>query len=134
MRSCPQIHPKLQLRWQRIQLQCRRSRFDPWSERSLGEGNVRPLQYSCLENSMDRGGSLSTILNCFLEFRFLIYKVTQSCPTFSNPVDCSPPGSSVHEIFQTRILEWVATSFSRGSSGPRDRTQVSCIGGRLFTI
>ena len=48
-------------------------------------------------------------------------------------MDCSPPGSSVHEIFQARILEWVAISFSRGSSQPRDRTQVSCTAGRFFT-
>ena len=48
-------------------------------------------------------------------------------------MDCSPPGSSVHEIFQARILEWVAISFSRGSSQPRDQTQVSCSAGRSFT-
>ena len=48
-------------------------------------------------------------------------------------MDCSPPGSSVHEIFQARILEWGAISFSRGSSQPRDRTRVSCTAGRLFT-
>ena len=59
--------------------------------------------------------------------------VTQSCPTLCNPMDCSPPGSSVHEIFQARILEWVAISFSRGSSQPRDRTWVSCTVGRFFT-
>ena len=44
------------------------------------------------------------------------------------PMDCSPPGSSVHGISQARILEWIAVSFSRGSSGPRDQTQASCIG------
>ena len=44
----------------------------------------------------------------------------QSRPTLGNPMDCSPPGSSVHGIFQARILEWVAISFSRGSSQPRD--------------
>ena len=48
-------------------------------------------------------------------------------------MDCSPPGSSVHEIFQARIQEWVAISFSRGSSQPRDRTWVSCTAGRFFT-
>ena len=47
-------------------------------------------------------------------------------------MDYSPPGSSVHGILQARILEWVATSFSRGSSWPRDRTTVSCIVGRFF--
>ena len=50
-------------------------------------------------------------------------KVTQSCPTPSDPMDCSLPGSSIHGIFQARILEWVAISFSRGSSQPRDRTR-----------
>ena len=60
--------------------------------------------------------------------------ITQSCPTLCDPVDCSPPGSSVHGILQARILEWVAVPSSRGSSQPRDRTQVSCIAGRFFTI
>ena len=54
-------------------------------------------------------------------------------PDSLHPMDCSPPGSSVHEIFQARILEWVAISFSRGSSQPRDQTQVSCTAGRFFT-
>ena len=49
-------------------------------------------------------------------------------------MDCSLPGSSVHGIFQARVLEWVAVSFCRGSSQPRDWTQVSCIAGRHFTI
>ena len=47
---------------------------------------------------------------------------------------CSLPGSSVHGIFQARVLEWIAISFSRGSSQPRDRTRVSCTAGRRFTI
>ena len=55
------------------------------------------------------------------------FSVAESCPTLWDPMDCSPPGSSVHGIFQARILEWVAFSFSRGSSRPRDQTQVSCI-------
>ena len=56
-------------------------------------------------------------------------EVTQSCPTHCSPMDCSLPGSSVHGILQARILEWVAISFSRGSSQPRDWTWVSCIVG-----
>ena len=52
----------------------------------------------------------------------------QLCPTLCNPMDHSPVGSSVHGILQARILEWVAISFSRGSSWPRDWTHVSCIG------
>ena len=58
----------------------------------------------------------------------------QSCPTLCDPVDCSPPGSSVHGISQTRILKWVAITFPRGSSRPRDQTRVSHIAGRVFTI
>ena len=47
-------------------------------------------------------------------------EVTQSCPTLCDPMNCNPPGSSVHGILQARVLEWVAISFSRGSSQPRD--------------
>ena len=53
--------------------------------------------------------------------------VAQSCPTLCNPMDCSPSGSSVCGILQTRILEWVAMPSSRGSSGPRDQTCISFI-------
>ena len=60
--------------------------------------------------------------------------VTQSCLTLCDPMDCSPPGSSVHGILQARILECIAIPFSRGSSQPRDRTQVSCIAGRLYLM
>ena len=59
--------------------------------------------------------------------------VAQSCLTLCNPVDCSLPGSSVHGIFQARILGWIAVSFSRGSSQPRKWTRVSYIAGRFFT-
>ena len=57
------------------------------------------------------------------------------CLTLCNPIDCSPPGSSVHGIFQARILEWVAISSSRRSSQPRDQTLISyvpCIAGGFF--
>ena len=49
-------------------------------------------------------------------------KSLQSCPTLCDPIDCSPPGSSVHGILQARTLEWVAISFLRGSSWPKDST------------
>ena len=61
-------------------------------------------------------------------------EVIQSCPNLCDPMDCSLPGSSLHGIFQARVLEWVAISFSRGSSQTRDRTWVSCIGGRRFNL
>ena len=52
----------------------------------------------------------------------------QSCLTLCDPMDCSPPGSSVHGIFQVRKLEWVAIPYSKGSSSPRDSTCISCTG------
>ena len=61
-----------------------------------------------------------------------VCSVAQSCPTLYNPMDCSPPGSTVREILQARILEWVAISYSRGSSQPRDETRVSCIGRQIL--
>ena len=60
--------------------------------------------------------------------------VTHLCPTLCDPVDYSPPGSSVHGILQARMLEWVAMPFSRGSSQPRDQTWVSRIAGRFFIV
>ena len=54
-------------------------------------------------------------------------KSLQSCLTLCDPMDCSPPGSSVRGILQARILEWVAIPFSRGSYPPRDWTCISCI-------
>ena len=60
--------------------------------------------------------------------------VTQSCTTLCDPIDCSPPGSSVHGILQAGIPEWVARPVSRGSSQCRDQTWVSCIAGRFFTV
>ena len=60
--------------------------------------------------------------------------VIHLCTILCDPMDCSPPGSSTHGVLQLRILEEVAISFSRGPSQPRDRTQVSCIIGRFFTI
>ena len=61
-------------------------------------------------------------------------EVAQWCLTLCDPMDCSLPGSSVHGIFQARVLEWISTSFSRGSSQPRDRTWISHIVDRRFTV
>ena len=65
----------------------------------------------------------------------VLCSVAQSCPTLFGSMDCSPPGSSAHGIFQARILEWVAISFSRESSQPRDQTRISnisCIGRQIL--
>ena len=61
-------------------------------------------------------------------------EVAQSCPTLCDPMDYSLPGSSVHGIFQAIVLEWIAISFSRGSSRPRNWTPVSCIVDRHSTV
>ena len=63
-------------------------------------------------------------------FKFLVCvhaKSLQLCPTLCDPMDCSPPGSSVHAVLQARILEWVAMPSSRGSAQPRDQTCISDI-------
>ena len=59
--------------------------------------------------------------------------VTQMCLTLCDPMDCSPPGSSLQKILQARTLTWITIPFSRGSFRLRYWTQVSCIVGRLFT-
>ena len=59
--------------------------------------------------------------------------VTQSCPNLCHPMDCSPPGSSVRGILQSRKLDSVAMPFSGRSSPPRDPTWATCIAGRFFT-
>ena len=66
--------------------------------------------------------------------RYLCVWVTQYCLSLCHPMDCGPPGSSLHGIFQARILEWVVIPISRGSSPSRYRTWVSCIAGRFFTV
>ena len=64
----------------------------------------------------------------------VVVLVAQSCVTIWDPMDCSPPISSVHGIVQARILEWIAIPFSRESCRLRDPTCVFCIAGRFFTI
>ena len=65
---------------------------------------------------------------------YMFAKSLQSCPTLCNPLDCSPPGSSVPGVLRARTLEWAAMPSSRGSFQSRDRTQVSHIAGKFFTI
>ena len=88
------------------------------------KGNIVPLAtiYMDLEGSETR------------KVRCVHAKLLQLYPTLCDPMNHSPPGSSVHGIFQAKILKWIATSFSRGSSQPRDQTQLSFIAGRFFTI
>ena len=75
------------------------------------------------------------IIRVWLQWKWKVKLwVAQWCPTLCDPMDCNLPGSSVHGILQARVLEWVAISFSRTSSEPRDWIRVSCIAGRFFTL
>ena len=96
---------------------------------------------------------IEVITECWVEFPvlyswsllviYLIYRsccyccccwsVAKQCPTLRDLMDYSLPGFSIHGIFQARILEWVAVSFPRGSAGPKDQTQVCCIGRKPIT-
>ena len=75
------------------------------------------------------------MLDTLLVF-YLFESENESCSVMSlcDPMDCSQPGSSVHGILQTRILEWLAVPFSRGSFQLRGQTQVSCIARGFFTV
>ena len=77
-----------------------------------------------------RGCACSTLLAVQVTLRL----VAPLCLTLFDPMDCGRPGSFVHRIFQSRILEWSATSSSRVSSRPKDWTCVSCTGRRFFTV
>ena len=102
--------------------------------------NTRGGSNSPLQGIFPTQGSNPGLLNC----RWILYQLSHqgsprkwSCSVVSNslrPVDCSRLSSSIHGILQARILEWVAISFSRASSRPRDQTQVSHIGGRHFNL
>ena len=76
---------------------------------------------------MSEPRSLHLVWVCWLCLMDFLPVCAQSCPTVCGPMDCTQRGSSLHGIFQARILEWVAISYSRGFSWLRDRTLVSCI-------
>ena len=119
------------------------------------QGKLRETQEFFLEEvnkPMDHSGSLTAtslwchqliiplLIKIYLTSCFLLVircaQLPQSCLTLFDPMECSLPGSSVPEMLQARILEWVVIPFSRGSSPPRDWTLiscVSCISGGFFT-
>ena len=82
----------------------------------------------------DRATSLTHSLTAAAAAAAAAAKSRQSCLTLCDPTDGSPPGSSVHGVFQAIVPEWVAISFSRGSSQPRAQTGVSHIVDRRFTV
>ena len=116
------------------------SRQEYWSEwvampssRDLPDPGIE-LEFLMSPALASKFFTINTIWKALLKIMCIYVLFAQLCPTLYNPMDCSLPGSSVHGILPTRILEWVAILFSRVSSQPRDRIWVSHIAGRLFTI
>ena len=115
------------LRRSRICLQCRRPGFKPWVRKIPWRREWQPTPvFLPGEFPGQRKMGYSSWSR----------KVTKLCLTLWDPMDCSPPGSSIYGISQAKILEWVAISFSGGSSWPRDQTCTlcgSCFAGGFFT-
>ena len=98
-----------------------------------GHGHGQIVQF-CFLHSGESLAEVSTHLaqNGGGKMGLCRYFVAKLHLTLCDPVDHSPPGFSVHGISQTRVQEWVAISFSRGSSGPRHQIRISCIGWRIL--
>ena len=94
------------------------------------QGKPKKLDTFQVQRQGNKYVFLPLLFNIILEVLAIALSRAQLC----DPMDCSPPGSSVHRISQARVLEWVVIFSSRGSSWPRDRTQVCCIAGGFFTI
>ena len=98
-------------------------------------GKKYPIAFSINHTCMAQNHCIHSLYWWFKFPVCVCAKSLQSCPTLCDPMDRSPPGSSVHGILQARILEWVAMPFSRGSSRPRDWSRfsdISCIGKRVL--
>ena len=106
--------------------------FSTWSWFHRGSTCIRSGRQLCF-SELAGAVALTRLLNLIIQ-KIVQVKVAQLGPTLCNPMGCSPPGSSVHGILQASILKWEAILFSRGSSQPKDQSQVSCIAGRFFTI
>ena len=113
-----------------------------YGERSMAATVHGVAKSWTLLERLSTGNSEETERKCWnQEYKLLFFQVravcyclvTKSVPTLCNPMNCSPPGSSVHGISQARILEWVAILFSRGSSQPRDWNCVSWNGRQIIS-
>ena len=109
-----------------VEVDLRVSLCQPSARQSV---KISPVQEPAVNHIL---GGILHYSHCFLKVKWS--EVAQSCPTLCDPIDCSLSGSSVHGIFQARVLEWIAISFPRGSSRPRNRIWVSRIAGRRFTV
>ena len=117
----------------RIQLLSTRvTLFYSWGCYEIARLRNSPLAFCCQQSMLPPKSGVLVIAKSLKKISLqLCAKSLQSCLTLCNPMDCSLPGFFVHGILQARILEWVAISFSRRSSRPRDRTSISyisCIG------
>ena len=99
-----------------------------------GKWEFHPYLLTAVPEFPHRSNNAIRGANCSCASIYSCVCVCWSRPILSDPIDSSPPGSSVHGILQARILERVAIPFSRVSSRPRDRTRVSCVADRFFTI
>ena len=111
------------------------------TEREPRQGNTGKVREGFLEDTMlklswrlsqgfpevHRGKGFVILNEQWVQRACVRAQLLQSCPILCNPMDCNPPGSSVHGIFQARILEWSAMPSSRGSFWPRDQTHISCV-------
>ena len=110
----------------------------PANERALGlipdprRSRCRGAIEQCSRTTVCFTSTDFQLMNIYCVWAWVL--VAQLCPTLCKPMDCSPPGFSVHRIPQARKLGWVAIPFSRGSCQPRDWTWVSCTAGKFFTI
>ena len=116
--------------------------FSSWflSHYSLSVGILQDsiINQSTYSHPLNSPWVISTFLWFYLTLHLTVIEskseVTQLCLTLCNPMDCSLPASSLHGVLQARILEWVAISFSRGSSWLRDQTRASCIADICFNL
>ena len=107
-----------------------------WDDNKVNQNYQEGNHFDQSENATAWRSQMAVLVLEMSKWRFhmCVCWVVRSCPTLCDPVECSPPGSSVPGISQTRILKWVAITFPRGSSRPRDQTRVSHVAGRVFTI
>ena len=115
------MHPK----WE-----CSRKPSRSWKTNDYFGAGVNEKKKTCPTEKTNKKCAFLNLATRWSVIASVSHSVVSNCHT----MDCSPLGSSVRGISQARILEWVATSFCRGSSTPRDLNRVSCTAGRFFTI